>query len=367
MRAPTVPLALAGAALALVGGICGYFGIDFGYHLWSAARCATSSCVLDQAPWWVDAAGALAGGVAYVGLGLLAGLPRRSSAADPASPPTPPGWAERVAAALAHVGLWLGLPFVAAGVLVLVGSRATPFLRRHGVAALRLQLWQLLLLVPTPFLFWLTLGLYTVVVLAALLGGIGYAVHGAVRALAGDERAYPYDWPARAGRIPVAVDPDRRERRAQWALGVLGVGVLVRLVVAPAVDVMRSGGRATNHTERSASPASRCVAPGSLWGQNASYQSWRLYATELVSLPGLLDHPCDHPDDPTGPDGTGLVRRPIQREQASFDSSGADEIDVEDQPTELPVEVRIRRGAEIKLDLWPWPLAPVAVRGRRRP
>jgi hypothetical protein len=39
-----------------------------------------------------------------------------------------------------------------------------------------------LLMVPTPFLFWLTLGTYTAVVLAALLGGIGYAVLGAVRA-----------------------------------------------------------------------------------------------------------------------------------------------------------------------------------------
>lgn len=231
MRAPMVPLALAGAALALVGGICGYFGIDFGYRLWSAGRCATSSCVLDQAPWWLGAAGALAGAVAYVGLGLLAGPPRRSTAAEPGSPATPPGWAERVAAALAHVGLWLGLPFVAAGVLVLVGSHATPFLRRHGVAALRLQLWLLLLLVPTPVLFWLTLGLYTVVVLAALFGGIGYALLGAVRALIGDERAYPWDWPARARGVPVAVDPDRRERRARWALGALVVGVLVRIVV----------------------------------------------------------------------------------------------------------------------------------------
>jgi hypothetical protein len=70
------------------------------------------------------------------------------------------------------VGLWLGLPFIAAGVMVLVGARVTPFLRRHGVAALRLQLWQLLLLVPTPFLFWFTLGTYAVVVLAALLGGL---------------------------------------------------------------------------------------------------------------------------------------------------------------------------------------------------
>lgn len=222
--------ALAGTALALVGGICGYFGADFGYHLWSAWRCAGSSCTLHEAPWWVGAAGAFAGSVAYVALGFLAGLPLRSTATEPQPPPTPPGWAERVAAAAAHVGLLLGLPFIAAGVLVLVGSRATPFLRRHGVAALRLQLWQLLLLVPTPVLFWFTLGTYTVVALAALLGGIGYAVLGAVRALSGNERAYPRDWPARAGPVP-AVEPDQRERRARWALGVLVIVVVVRVVV----------------------------------------------------------------------------------------------------------------------------------------
>ena len=231
MREYVVALALAGTALALIGGICGYFGTDFGYHLWSAGRCATSSCLLDEAPWWVRAAGALAGSVAYVGLGFLAGIPIRSRAAEPASPPSPPGWAERVAAALAHVGLWLGLPFIAAGVMVLVGSRATPFLRRHGVAALRLQLWQLLLLIPTPVLFWFTLGIYTVVVLAALLGGIGYAVLGAVRALTGDEHAYPGDWPARARPVPVAVNPDQRERRARWALGVLTIVILISVAV----------------------------------------------------------------------------------------------------------------------------------------
>ena len=225
-------LALAGTALALLGGICGYFGTNFGYRLWTAGRCATSSCPLDEAPWWVQVAGTLVASAAYVGLGLLAGLPLRSRTAEPASPLTPPGWAERIAAALAHVGLWLGLPFIATGVMVLVGSRATPFLRRHGVAALRLQLWQVLLLIPTPFLFWFTLGTYTVVVLAALLGGIGYAVLGAVRALTGDERAYPGDWPARAGPVPVAVDFDQRERRARWALGTLVIVVLVRVVVA---------------------------------------------------------------------------------------------------------------------------------------
>jgi hypothetical protein len=230
MRAHLAALVLGGTALALVGGICGYFGTDFGYHLWSAAQCAKPSCALDEASWWLRTAGTLAGSVAYVGLGLLAGLPFLPTAAEPPSP-TPPGRAERVAAAAAHVGLWLGLPFVAAGVLVLVGFRVTPFLRRHGVAALRLQLWQVLLLLPTPFLFYLTLGTYTAVVLAALLGGIGYALLGAVRALSGDERAYPGDWPARARPVLVAVASDQRERRARWALGALIVAALLRWVV----------------------------------------------------------------------------------------------------------------------------------------
>jgi Domain of unknown function (DUF4870) len=230
-RPHVVPIALAGAVLALVGGICGYFGADFGYHLWSAGRCAESSCVVNDAPWWLGAAGALVGSRAYVGLGLLAGLPLQSPSVEPASPPTPPGWAERVAAALAHVGLWLALPFIAAGLMTLVGFRTTPFLRRHGVAALRLQLWQMLLLLPTPFLLVLTLGVYTIVVLVALLGGLSYAVLGAVRALSGDERAYPFDWPARAAPVPVPVDPAQRERRARWALGVLVIVVVISVVV----------------------------------------------------------------------------------------------------------------------------------------
>ena len=128
-REHVVAFALAGTALALVGGICGYFGTAFGYHLWSAERCATASRLLDEAPWWVRAAGALVGSVAYAGLGLLAGLPFRSTVAESASLPIPPGWAERVAAALTHVGLWLGLPFIAAGVMVLV------WFPRHTVPA----------------------------------------------------------------------------------------------------------------------------------------------------------------------------------------------------------------------------------------
>jgi hypothetical protein len=42
IRAHLAALLLGGTALALVGGICGYFGTDFGYHLLSAARCGAS-------------------------------------------------------------------------------------------------------------------------------------------------------------------------------------------------------------------------------------------------------------------------------------------------------------------------------------
>jgi hypothetical protein len=229
--AQVVPLTLAGAVFALVGGICGYAGATFGHHLWSAGRCTTSSCALQETPGWVGVAGALAGAVLYVALGFLAGLPRPRSRRWETQPPPPPGWAERVAAAVAHVGLWVGLPFVGAAVMVLVGSRTTPFLRRHAVAAFRLQLWQLLLMAPIPVLFWLTLGLYTAVFLVALIGGLVYAVLGAVRALRGDERAYPGDWPSRARPLPVATDPAQRERRAQWALGVVAMVVVVEAVV----------------------------------------------------------------------------------------------------------------------------------------
>jgi hypothetical protein len=56
-------------------------------------------------------------------------------------------------------------------------------------------------------------------------------------------------------------------------------------------------------------------------------------------VPGLgapgLDHPDGHPDDPTGPFWIRLDRRGSQREQGS--PSGADQADVEHQPTDLAV------------------------------
>jgi hypothetical protein len=41
----------------------------------------------------------------------------------------------------------------------------------------------------------------------------------------------------------------------------------------------------------------------------------------------VVEHPVDHPDDPTGPVWIHLDRRPIQPEQAR--SAGADQIDAE--------------------------------------
>jgi hypothetical protein len=40
---------------------------------------------------------------------------------------------------------------------------------------------------------------------------------------------------------------------------------------------------------------------------------------QVVELPALLDHPVDHPDDPTGPVWSRLDRRGSQREQARSD------------------------------------------------
>lgn len=230
-REHLVLLAFAGTGLAVVGGVCGYFGTDFGYHLWLAARCATPECAVTETPPWLPVLGGVAGGCAYVGLGLLAGLPFWQRAPEPVIPPDPPGWRERTAAALAHLGI-CGLPLLIAAVLVLIGSRGTPFLRRHGVAALRLQLWLILVLLPTPFLVMLTVGVYIGVILVAMVGGLGYALLGAYRAGTGDEHAYPADWPARGRPVPAPADPEVREQRALWALAALVALILLRLVYA---------------------------------------------------------------------------------------------------------------------------------------
>src|SRR5829696_3750594 len=52
-----------------------------------------------------------------------------------------------------------------------------------------------------------------------------------------------------------------------------------------------------------------------------------------------LDHPFDHPDDPTGSVWIRLNRRPIQREQAR---SGADQIDAEHQATDPVLRWSVR-------------------------
>jgi hypothetical protein len=54
--------------------------------------------------------------------------------------------------------------------------------------------------------------------------------------------------------------------------------------------------------------------------------------SRLVELPALLDHPFDHPDDPTGPvwiDEASNVSR--------LDPSGADQVDAEHQAADLAV------------------------------
>ena len=82
-----------------------------------------------------------------------------------------PGRAERLAAAFAHASPLLNVPLLVPGVVLLVGGRGTPFLRRHARSALLFQLMVVGLVAPIVWLYWLTLGLYTAVVLVALVGG----------------------------------------------------------------------------------------------------------------------------------------------------------------------------------------------------
>jgi hypothetical protein len=51
----------------------------------------------------------------------------------------------------------------------------------------------------------------------------------------------------------------------------------------------------------------------------------------LVELPALLDHPLDHPDDPTGP--VSIVRIDEALNLSRPDPSGADQADAEHQAT----------------------------------
>lgn len=129
---------------------------------------------------------------------------------------------------MGQLTVFAGVPVIGPGALALIAWRTAPFLRRHAIAAVRLQLWQLLLIVPVPVLFWPTFGLYTLVALTALFGGLVYAVIGAVRAANGKLPAYPGNWPPSPGPTtiqPESIPPKSREHRARIALIVLVVGI----------------------------------------------------------------------------------------------------------------------------------------------
>jgi hypothetical protein len=142
---------------------------------------------------------------------------------EPASPATPdaqrerPARAERLAAAFAHASPLMNAPLLVPGVLLLVGGRTTPFLRRHARSALLFQLMIFGLIAPIVWLYWLTLGLYTAVVLVALVGGACLMVVATVRALRARDRPYLVAWlepPAPPTHVPQGL----RVRRAWWAL-----------------------------------------------------------------------------------------------------------------------------------------------------
>jgi Domain of unknown function (DUF4870) len=128
-----------------------------------------------------------------------------------------PGRAERLAAAFAHASPLLNAPLLVPGVLLLVGGHTTPFLRRHARSALLFQLTVLGLITPIVWLYWLTLSLYTLVVLLAVVGGACLVVVATVRALRGRDRPYVVDW-LESAAPPAPVPQSRRTRRAWWAL-----------------------------------------------------------------------------------------------------------------------------------------------------
>jgi hypothetical protein len=222
--------------LFAVGAVCGYLAAVVGHLIFWPPDCTVSSCTgLDEVAWPIGLAGGLIGGAVYTVLGLAAGLPRRWV---PAAIPDVPGGAERATAALAQLTLFAGVPIIGPGALALIAWRTAPFLRRHAVAALRLQLWQLLLIVPTPFLFWPTIGLYTIVTLTAMLGGLAYAVVGAVRAANGKLPAYPANWPPSPTTTPTDPIPlKRREHRSRIALIALVAGVAANLLRLALTDI----------------------------------------------------------------------------------------------------------------------------------
>ena len=157
---------------------------------------------------------------------------------EPASLATPdaqherPARAERLAAAFAHASPLMNAPLLVPGVLLLAGGRTTPFLRRHARSALLLQLMLLGLIAPIVWLYWLTLGLYTAVVLVALVSGACLMVVATLRALRGRDRPYLVAW-LEPPAPPMHVPHGRRARRAWWAL--LAAMILCGLRWHPAV------------------------------------------------------------------------------------------------------------------------------------
>jgi Domain of unknown function (DUF4870) len=219
-----------GGTLFATGAVCGYLAAVVGHLILRPQDCTVAACTgLDEVAWPIGVAGGLVGGASYTALGLAAGLPGRRWAPGEISGELTdvPGGVERAAAALAQLTIFAGVPIVGPGALALIAWRTAPFLRRHAVAAVRLQLWQILLIAPVAFLFFLTLGLYTIVALTALFGGLVYAIIGAVRAANGKLPAYPGNWPPSPGPTTATESVPRpsRERRARLALIVLVVGI----------------------------------------------------------------------------------------------------------------------------------------------
>lgn len=216
---------VAAAILFAVGSVCGYLTVVVGSRILWPQDCFAWFCPGWGETWPVGVGGGLVGGVVYAVLGLLAGLPHRWV---PAAVPDLPAKTERTTAVLAHLTVFVGVPIVGPGVVALIAGRTAPFLRQHAVAAVRLQVWQLLLIVPTPVLFWPTIGLYTLVLIGALFGGLVYAVIGAGRAAGGKLPAYPANWPPTSvstGMTAGSIPPERRDHRARIALITLLIGI----------------------------------------------------------------------------------------------------------------------------------------------
>jgi Domain of unknown function (DUF4870) len=145
--------------------------------------------------------------------GMAASMPT----AQPGARLERPGLAERLAAGWAHASALMNAPLLVPAVLLIVGGRTTPFLRHHARSALLFQPMVLGLIAPIVWLYWLTLGLYTLVVVVALVGGACSIVVATVRALGGRDRPYLVDW-LQPPASPAHVPQGRGDRRVWWAL-----------------------------------------------------------------------------------------------------------------------------------------------------